>query len=127
MIASAIIPGRDLKKDVEFVDALPCRASRAPDGRAGAAATSFATICAAAWRMLVRLALPESSAATGNGTSAMMTTIQTNRILRLHDRAIQTLIEILRIRPVLSDYSTRADRRCADWRRSISTTVPTAG
>ena len=39
-----------------------------------------------------------------------MTTIQTNRVALLHERAIQPLIEILRIRRVLDDYPTRADR-----------------
>src|SRR5262245_19208327 len=92
MIASAIIPGRDLKKDVEFVDGLPWRAASGGAGGAGGAKPARAAIRSAESRRLVRLALPGSPAAAGNGTSAMMTTIQTNRIALLHGRAIQTLI-----------------------------------
>ena len=46
-----------------------------------------------------------------------MTTIQTSRIALLHGRAIQTLIEILRIRRVLDDYPTRAYCKCVHWPR----------
>ena len=92
MTASAIIPGRDLKKEVDAVEVLPWRAARGGEGRIGVVDTSRATICAADSRMVVRLALPGSRAAAGNGTSVMMATIQTNRIALLHERAIQTLI-----------------------------------
>src|SRR5262245_39362908 len=95
MTASAIIPGRVLKNEVEAVDVLPCRASRARDVGAGAAEMSRGTIRAADSLMVgVRFAPPVSSAINGNGTSAVMTASPRIRVKRGNDRTPVTLIEV---------------------------------
>ena len=102
--ASAIIPGRDLINEVELVDELPWRASRARDGGTGAAETSRATISVADCLMLgVRFALPGSPATAGSGTSAVMALNPTIRISRVLNHTPLTLIEILPDQHLLDD------------------------